>query len=329
MATMGTMKRKPALATAIAVAVAAVAMLVIPFSYERTTGQDVRLTVSGGTLGADQAREIAKEFKGLLRADQVAVNVADEGGRTSFVFTARVPMASGVHASAAARVFEAALTKAGFAATTVITPVRERVTGTVYAYARDRVIEISTDGKSAPALESEIRQRLAEAGVTDAQVSVTNPGNDPRQLKVEIQAKRLHDGTQATPPGEAVMPEVVLTRNGAPVSGNEFSVRLEHLKGADGLTLTARVHQGDKNGVAEVQGADAMSDAALGSAIESQLTAAGLSVTVRVTAGHVEIEPRRAPSALSGGTRVAPGDIVLRGDVVPATPSPPERLPST
>ena len=293
MATMDFLKRRPGLATAMAVALAAVALLVVPFSYERTSGHDVALTLSGASLGPDQAREVAKELKGLLHADRVAVNAANQDGREGYVLSTRVPARSGINVSAAARTFKAVLERAGYAASATITPVKERVSGTVYAFARDRVIEISMDGKSAPQLEVEIAQRLAEAGIVGATVSVTHPGGDPNELKVQVTAKRQQD--EATAPGQALesFPELKLTKNGAPAEGHGFAVGIEKRHSADGLALTVRVHQGDKLGVAEVPRSDSMSDAALAATLASQLEAAGLEVTVSVTGGEIEIKPRK------------------------------------
>ena len=291
MATMELLKRRPGLATAVAIALAAVAMLVIPFSYERTSGHDVALTLSGGSLGPDQVRQVAMELKGLLHADHVVVNAANQDGRTHYILSARVPASSGIKVAAAARAFEAGLAKAGYTASTTIMPVKERVSGTVYAYAFDHVIEISMDGKSAPQLEAEIQQRLADAGIAGATVSVSHPGGDPNELKVRVEAKRPPGATGQTPES---FPELVLTKNGAPAEGHGFSVRIEKRHSLDGMALTVRVHQGDKSGVAEVPRSDSMSDAALGTALETQLNAAGLDVTVSVTGGEIDIKPRVA-----------------------------------
>jgi hypothetical protein len=292
MAMMDFLKRRPGLATAVAIAIAAVAMLVIPFSYQRTTGHDVALALSGGNLSMDQAREIAKELKGVLRVDHVTVDATNRNGRLGYVLNARVPARSSVNVVATASAFQAGLARVGEPASLAITPVKERVSGTVYAYAYDRVIEISMDGKTAPQLESEIQRRLSEAGITGASVSVTHPGGDPNGLEVKVESK--HDRTTGEAPGQALeyFPELVLTKHGAPVAGQRFAVGIEKRHAADGVTLTVRVQQGDRTAAAEVPRSDSMSDASLATAIESQLKAAGLDVTVRVNAGEIEVRPR-------------------------------------
>src|SRR3989442_15025780 len=61
MATFGVVTRRPWTSTALAGALAAIALLIVPFSYERTTGQTVSLTLSGDRLDPDHVRSIALE----------------------------------------------------------------------------------------------------------------------------------------------------------------------------------------------------------------------------------------------------------------------------
>ena len=97
-----------------------------------------------------------------------------------------------------------------------------------------------------------------------------------------------HDASQP----HQEFPELVLTHDGAPVTG--ATVRIEKRHSSDGVTLIVRVQQGDKDAVAEVPRADTMSDDALGAAIASQLLAAGLDMTVKVSGEQIEIRPRAA-----------------------------------
>ena len=285
------MKARPWLATAVAGAVVALVLLVVPISYERVTGSEVTLTVSGPHLGIDQVRGIAQQLETHLHAGGVMVRAESEGGPTRFVLTSTVPAGSGVNAGAVARAFAGELSKLGYTATASTAPKRERVSGTVYAYARDRVIEINMDGKSAPQLESEIRQRLADAGVVNAQVSVTDLGDGHRNISVNVQNKHEYQGDPSAAPPEHEMPELVLTKNGQPIEGNGFTVRIEKRKHENETTLVIRVGQGDKTGEAQVTNAEAMSDAALSAEIEAQLKKAGLSVTVSASQGKIDVRP--------------------------------------
>jgi hypothetical protein len=290
MSSIGDLRARPWIATAVAGALAAVALLVIPISYQRVVGYDVALTLGGSTLEVDRIREIAQQFKGLLRADHVTVRAVDTG-RPEFVLDVTVPAGSGRSAGAVARAFAAGLVKMGYAASATTSPKKERVSGTVYAYARDRVIEINLDGKSAAQLESEIRQRLAEAGVTDARVSVTDLGGDHRKIGVELEAKRHLDPTSDPKQLEQAFPELVLKRAGVPIDGKGFTVRVEKKRSPSGTSLVVRVGQDGKSAEALVANPESMTDAALTAEIEAQLKRAGLEVTVAVKDGGVEIRP--------------------------------------
>jgi hypothetical protein len=292
MATMGSLKQRPWLATAVAVVVVAFALLVIPFSYERVSGHQVSLALAGKNLGMDQVGLIAKEMKALLHTEHVMVRAEESGGAPSFVLTGTAPPSAGVNAVAAAHAFETELGRMGYSASASVSSVRERVNGTVYAYAYDRVIEINLDGKSASAIESEISQRLAEAGVKDAQVSVTKKEDgDQHELKVKVEAHQTSDGGTSSP---AEIPQLVLKQDGAPIGGKGFTVRIEKHHSLDGATLAIHVTQDGKNATAQVAHSDTMSDAALATEIGNQLKAAGLDVIVTVSNGAVEIKPQIA-----------------------------------
>ena len=86
------------------------------------------------------------------------------------------------------------------------------------------MIEIRTDGKVASVLENEIRQRLAEAGIPDAHVSVTDEAGG-RKVTVEMSQQEV--GNPSTGQALPEPPELVLTKDGAPM-------------GADGLMICVR-----------------------------------------------------------------------------------------
>jgi hypothetical protein len=287
---MGTMKQRPWLATACAVVLIAFAALVIPFSYQRTTGHEVTLTLTGKNLDGERVGRIAQQLKGVLHSEHVMVSDQRRNGESSFVLTSMVPLSAGVNAIAAARVFGNELEKIGYTPMISVTPIRERVSGTVYAYARDRVIEVDLDGKSAAAIETEIRQRLVDAGIDNFQISVTNPDGNQHELKVKLEGEHVSDGTSQA---HEDIPQLVLKKGGAPVTGaNGFMVRIEKRHSADGTVLEVNVQQGAKSATAEVPHSEHMSDDAIAAAVESQLESAGLDVVVHVSNGAVEIKPR-------------------------------------
>jgi len=286
--TTQSLKARPWLTTAIAGAVAALALLVIPVSYERTTGREVSLSVSGPNLGMDGVRGIAQEYKRALGVDHVTVEATNADGRENFVLKATVPATSKVNSAAAARIFAGGLSKLGYQAAATTRLLKEKVSGPVYAYALDRVIQISMDGKSASQLESEIRQRLIDAGVTGANVSVTDSGDHGRTIKVT--ADHHIDGSN---PEHAPIPELVLTKNGAPIEGQGFMVRVEKRRTGDGTTLTLRVNKDGKSTVVDIANVETKSDAAIASEVEAQLKQAGIDAKVTVTNGQVAIEPNQ------------------------------------
>ena len=178
----------------------------------------------------------------------------------------------------------------GYTATFLVTDVRERVTGSAYAYVRDQVIQVSLDGKSASQIESEIRQKLADAGVTNAQVSVTEDGPDNQGLRLKVEAQKTASGNEQAPES---MPQLVLTRGGQPIEGKGFTVRAEKRRTPGGTTLTLHVQQEGKTATIEVPHADTQSDAAITSQVEAQLRSAGIDAVVTVTDGHVQIEAKK------------------------------------
>ena len=197
-----------------------------------------------------------------------------------------MPARSGVDPGARARAFAKELEQRGYAAAAVSTPKREHVAGSVYAYAKDLVIQVSTDGKSAAQIEAEIRQRLADAGITNTSVSVTDSGD---QRKVMIQAHHEGDGS-ASEPGNL---ELQLTKNGQPLpTGAGLGVKIRKVRTADGVALHLEVTAQGKSAAVDVPRSDALTDLALAAEIESQLHNAGLDLKVEITNGEVQIHEK-------------------------------------
>jgi len=277
-------RRRPALATAVAVLVVAAGLLVFPISYQRTVGYDVALSLDGAKVAQAQMMGIARGFKQALGAPEARVEASMENGRLAYVLKASAPG----DAREKARAFARELNARGYAASVETTPRKETVSGNVYAYAMSRVIEVNTDGRSAAEIEAEIRQRLTEAGVTNAEVSVTDVGDHQREVKVSAEHQAVDGATHQE------IPELVLTKDGQPVTEG-FGVRVMKKKDAAGvISLVVAVTANGKTTTAEVANADAMDDAALGAAIQSQLLAAGVDVVVHVNGEDITVE-KRAP----------------------------------
>ena len=290
MTTTQSVRRHPWLATAAGVVAVALGLLLVPISYQRTTGQKVNLTVSGATLDGGQIATLARELKSVLGAKSVGASIEATDAGDAVTLTAAVPGASQKTALAASQAFVHSLGAKGYKAAAQVTPIQERVSDTVYAYARDRVIEISVDNKSAPQLEAEIRQRLAEAGLPNAQVSVTDK-TDGDKVGQEIQIKAKKELVGA--PGgadEGGMPRLVLTQGGPPVDAHGDAVQIMKHKTPTGTVLTVTVTRDGRTVVAEVPNANTMSDGEIASAIEAQLRNAGIVARVTVSGEKIEIQ---------------------------------------
>lgn len=274
-------KRRPWFAAAVAAVVLVVGLTVIPISYERTTGTRVTLTLAG--MSDAQLAALAGQLKAQLHADHVA---ATTSSGSEYQLEAFVPAAAGIDAALIAQAFAKNLSDRGYHASAVTAPVRERVSGSVYAYAKDLVIRVSTDGKTAAQIEAEVRQKLADAGITDAQVSVTDEAGG---RKVQLSVKRTADGKPAESESNL---SLELTKDGKPASGPQIRVEVRKTRGADGLTTHLNVTQDAKSASIDLPHSDTMTDAALAAAIESRLKAAGIQATVTVHGGEIQVEAK-------------------------------------
>jgi len=287
MALLHSVRTRPAVAGVVFGVLAVLIAMVVPVSYDKVVGQDVALTVAGKALGRAEITVLAQGLKTALGVKVVMVDAFSAQDGPRFVLHTTLPKRSGADVQRASRDFARELAARGYSASVQVTPHRERVRYPAVAYAFDQIINISVDGKSSAALEQEIRDRLAQAGVPDAQVSVTDAPQGGREIKLTVE--RQQDAASATPPEP--MPQVVLTKNGAPLAGGEgLAVKVQKKK-MDGVTsLTVDVTSDGKAGRAEVSNSDTMSDAALANAISTQLQKQGLNVKVTVVAGKISIE---------------------------------------
>ncbi len=288
MALLHSVRTRPAVAAALVGALAVLVAMVVPVSYDRVTGQDVALTVAGKGIGRQEIAGVAQGLKSALGVKGgVMVEAVSEDAGPRFVLHTTLPRRSGADVQRATMGFARDLASKGYAASVEVTPHRERVRYPAVAYAFDQIISISVDGKSSAALEQEIRDRLAEAGVPDAQVSVTDAPQGGHEIRMTVERQ----GDASTVPPEP-MPQVVLTKAGAPLTGGEgLSVKVKKLKSDAGISLVVEVTSNGKTAKAEVANSDTMSDAALAEAISSQLKQQGIDATVTVLAGKISIEP--------------------------------------
>jgi hypothetical protein len=288
MALPRSIRTRPAVAGVVFGVLAVLIAMVVPVSYDKVVGQDVALTVAGKALGRAEVAVLAQGLKTALGVKDVMVDAFSAQDGPRFVLHTTLPKRSGADVQRASMDFARELAARGYSASVQVTPHRERVRYPAVAYAFDQIININVDGKSSAALEQEIRDRLAQAGVPDAQVSVTDAPQGGREIKMTVE--RQQDAASATPPEP--MPQVVLTKNGAPLGGGEgLAVKVQKKKMEGVTSLTVDVTSNGRAGKAEVSNADTMSDAALANAISTQLQQQGLNVKVTVVAGKISIEP--------------------------------------
>jgi hypothetical protein len=278
---------RPALASAVVFVLAVAFVFGFPVPFERTVGHDVTLAVSGAELGQQELRAIAGEMKSQLGAGGVRVEAAAGNAGTTYRLTASLDERSGGTARKAASAFAQALCQAGWDASAEVAPRTERVSGTFYAYATDRVIRISADGKSAAQIEQEIRDGLFAAGFGDAEVEVTDAGADRMAVKVKVE--REGDAGAAAED----MPAIEITRDGDSLAGEESrcEVQVKKVKDDSGVTnLIVDVTKDGNTTTAEIANSESMSDAQLEAAVQSQLDRSGVPVRVRVSGGQIEVE---------------------------------------
>lgn len=305
MASFKLLGARPRLAVVGAVAALALALLVIPVSYQRVVGHDVTLQLAGAGIDQSTIRGIATEFKTALNGGPVRVEAQADGAAATFILSSRVPMRSGRSAEAIAQAFAHTLTGKGYTAEAAVTAVREKVSSNVYAMVAENVIRISVDGKSSAEVETAIAEQLAAAGIPNAQVSVTMDGDGN---KMEIQVRAEHEGPCD---GTATPPEIVLTAGGEDLGGTGEAARIKICKTMtdEGARLVLDVEQAGRIATVTVNNPETLSDAELSAEVQRQLTALGITdLSVSAQDGILKcfdanaLLEKSAPGATPGGT---------------------------
>jgi len=298
----------PRFAVLAGVALAALAFLVVPFSYERVVGQEVTLTLAGENLTPDVARGIAHELGGSF--EHATVNVASQIGQDGrrFILVAQVPGEESGSAAVISEAFAHTLREKGYQVEANVTPVKEKTSGSLYAMAFDNTIRVSVDGKTADELETEIATRLAEAGVPNAQVSVTREGDDCMKIEVQAESQGEEGMTDSHP-------HLVLTSDGQDLGAGmegaaDCDVRLMKKVDEGGDHLTVEVTRSGQTGSATVDDPGSLSDADLAAAVQQQLAAQGFTdLSVSAQNGRLEIQVLGGElSPQSGDAAVQEGD---------------------
>lgn len=168
---------RPWLATAVGVAAVALILLAIPFSYSQTTGYEVRLRVASPGPGGPAIQRVVDQMRTALHVESVSISTGE-----GLVLSARLPLGSRPRIEKGLAALAPTIASLGPSARTEILPIVERVSGTVYAMASRRIINIHIDreGKSLDQIEAELRDQLAAEGLPGADVQVTQEGDQTR-----------------------------------------------------------------------------------------------------------------------------------------------------
>ncbi len=306
MASFKLLGARPRLAVVGAVAALAVALLVIPVSYQRVVGHDVALTLAGAGLTQDAVRDIATQFKTAMGSESVRVEAQGDDAGVVYTLTSRIPNLAGRSAKTVSDAFAHTLVAKGYDAEAAVTPVREKVSSNVYAMVADNVVRVSVDGKNAAEVEAEIAAQLAAAGVPDAQVSVTM---DDDGSKIEIQVQAEHEGAVDEMVGSP--PEIVLTAGGEDLGGevSDVQVKVRKIMSDAGSSLIIDVDRSGNTATVTVNNPETLSDAELSAEVQRQLVALGITdLSVSASEGRIQLMDasallqKSAPGATPGGT---------------------------
>lgn len=179
------MTARPWLAPAFG-AVAVLAMLLVPFSYQKTVAYDVSFHLDGSS--AQLASGLSNALQESFGATSINSNRDSDG---SLTLTARVPLEAAKGVAARADAFATVLSADGQPVTTTVEPVRETVSGNLFAMTRDQTVkvDITATGRTPAEIEADVRRQLEAAGVTGANVMVSKDGD-----KTTIQIFQAHEG---------------------------------------------------------------------------------------------------------------------------------------
>jgi hypothetical protein len=188
---MDLLRKRPALATLAGATALAIALIFVPFSWERTVGHDVALEIRGSQSSDAELDGIATGLKESLQADGVKV-IANDGGCR---FEAYSPIASRASVNAILIALANDLARGGLNSSARVEPRIESISGNVYAFAGDQMIELTVEraGRSSIEIEDDLRRQLEDAGFEDAQVSVSLSGDEIR-IDISGQAEDADGG---------------------------------------------------------------------------------------------------------------------------------------
>ena len=220
---LGDLRKRPALATLTGATALAIVSIFVPVSWERTVGHDVTLELAGQP-SESRIQDIVADLRQSLAADGVKVSVRDGVCRLE----AATSDASRSRVDAAMIQLGNELAQKGLRTSVRVEPRVEMTSGSVWAFAGERVVELSIQaaGRSAAEVENDIRQQLRNAGFDEANVSV--------QLADERTEIRIDCGTEGAEGEPREQMQVQVRREGG---GDEpIQVSLPRFERPDGMS---------------------------------------------------------------------------------------------
>ncbi|NNE08128.1 MAG: hypothetical protein HKN20_06155 [Gemmatimonadetes bacterium] len=216
---------KPVLAGAFA----ALLLLVIPISYERTTGHTVTMDLAIPNYHDGQIQTLANELADVLEATELRIEPRlPDAGR--FALVAKTESTSGRFVKRVSNAFAAAVGERGIDASASIEPVRAEISSNAYAFGRECVLRLKLDtaGRFEDEIEEDIRRQLIASGCCDnPQVSYSDQG------EVKILSIENEDGSSACIGGltiETLDDKFELEFDGDP-AGDIHMIKMEELDG--------------------------------------------------------------------------------------------------
>lgn len=266
----------------------ALALLMVPISYDRVVAHDVTLIIDGN-LDRELVQDISDEFSKALDAENVNLTSTADNVRVQYELQARAQDGA---AEAISKAFARTLIERGINATVTSTPIKERVSSNVYAMALDNVIRISIDEKSPEELAAEIAAQFEAAGL-DAEVSVIMEGDD--QMMIEVMARA--DGSMP----EGGRPQIVLTSGGEPICGpwipggdgesenTSCRIMIEDSAGAGASSMIVEIGNKGETVRARIENFESLSDGELAAQVQKLLAAQGVNASVSAQNGRVSV----------------------------------------
>lgn len=227
-------RTRPWMAPALAAVLAAV-MIFVPFSYERTTAYDVKLSLPSAQVDGAAAQQIAAQLRKAVNAQ--GVRVTANGDKVEV--TANVPAGRATGVAGVARAFAAELMARHLDVEAAVSPVRSKVQGNVYAMALSSVVHVNvqTGGKTDAEISADIKSQLAAAGFDVSNIEYRREGGHATLKMTKVCTDKTAPNCQVE------CPDIDLTVDGKPAGsgGQQVRVKIDKQPGDTDEAIRQRV----------------------------------------------------------------------------------------